>query len=75
MFNPFYRITLEDALAHPLFKPVRQIDNESFHGQPVSLDFEKLNLDKSTLRYLILEECNYYLDFTNDVMERGTQTT
>ena len=60
VFNPYYRISLEDALAHPLFEPVRQIEKEAIHGQSVSLDFEKLDLNKATLRQLILEECQYY---------------
>jgi serine/threonine protein kinase len=50
VFNPYFRISLEDCFKHPFFTKVKKADKEKHHGQPVVLDFEKLDLDKQTLR-------------------------
>ena len=62
VFNPYFRISLEDCLAHPLFEAVRCEEKEAIQGQPVSLEFEKLDLNRDKLRELILAECQWYLD-------------
>jgi len=54
VFNPYYRISLEESLAHPLFEPVRCPQKEAIQGQPVELDFEKDDLNRDKLRQLIL---------------------
>ena len=46
IFNPYFRMSLEDALAHPLFDNVRRPQAENFKGKPIELEFEKMNLDK-----------------------------
>jgi len=53
-------MTLTEALAHPLFDKVRGTPSEKFEGNPVSLDFEKMNLDSKTLRRLIYKELELY---------------
>jgi len=62
VFNPYYRISLEQCLEHPLFSEVRNRDKEAIVGAPVTLDFEKMDLSKDKLRELILAECQYYRD-------------
>ena len=55
-FNPYFRITLEDCFKHPLFAKIRKQDKEDITGSPVTLEFEKLDLDKQTLRELFIKE-------------------
>jgi len=60
VFNPYYRITLQESLEHPVFAKVRNQQKESLAGQTLTLDFEKEELDCDRLRELILAECDYY---------------
>lgn len=60
VFNPYFRMSLQEALEHPVFNKVRKPQNESFIGNPIELEFEKLKLDKPKLRELILKEISYY---------------
>ena len=60
VFNPYYRISLQACLEHPLFSRVRNPEKESCLGQPVTLDFERLDLNRNRLRELILAECQHY---------------
>ena len=60
VFNPYFRMSLEDALNHSLFDNVRRPQAESYKGKPIELEFEKLNLDKSNLREFFLKEIYSY---------------
>ena len=60
VFNPYFRITIKQALAHPLFAKVRNEQKESTKGQQVVLEFEKDDLNRERLRELILLECSYF---------------
>lgn len=60
VFNPYFRISLKEALDHSLFDNVRRPQAESFVGKPIELEFEKMSLDKSTLRELFLKEIYQY---------------
>lgn len=60
VFNPYFRMTLDDALSHPMFKNVRRPQAEAYLGKPIELEFEKLDLDVPMLRKLILEEIMHY---------------
>ena len=60
VFNPYFRMDLITALNHPLFDNVRRPQAESFVGKPIELEFEKMTLDKSTLRELFLKEIYTY---------------
>lgn len=56
VFNPYFRISLVDALKHPLFDNVRRPQAESLQGTPIELEFEKIILNKDKLRQLFLTE-------------------
>jgi mitogen-activated protein kinase 1/3 len=60
VFNPYFRISLEDCFKHPFFTKVRKADKENIPAQPVDLEFEKMELDKKTLRELFLLEISHY---------------
>lgn len=61
IFNPFYRLTIEECLNHPFVAPVRNISNEVVSGLSVKLQFEtETYLDAPRLRELFLNEVNYY---------------
>lgn len=49
-FNPYYRISLKECLEHPLFAAVRNLDRENVATTPVTLDFEKEDLNRDKLR-------------------------
>ena len=59
-FNPYFRISLDECFEHPLFTKVRKAEKEKIVGQPVTLDFEKMDLDAESLRKLFLEEISTY---------------
>jgi mitogen-activated protein kinase 1/3 len=50
VFNPYFRMSLTDALSHPLFDNVRRPQAEGFVGNPIELEIEKMSLDQKTLR-------------------------
>ena len=60
MFNPYFRITVEDALAHPFFKKVRKPEKEVASTTAIEIEFEREHLDKRKLRQLFLEEIEYF---------------
>jgi len=60
VFNPYYRISLDQCLDHPLFAQVRNIEKEKITATQVTLDFEKEDLNRDKLRQLILYECSFY---------------
>ena len=62
IFNPYFRITVDEALAHPFFKKIRKLDKEVTADRQIDIEFEKETLDKKKLRALFLEEMAYYKD-------------
>jgi mitogen-activated protein kinase 1/3 len=56
VLNPFFRISLDKAIEHPLFDNVRNKEAEEIFGNPVNLEFEKMKLDSNSLRALFLKE-------------------
>jgi mitogen-activated protein kinase 1/3 len=60
MFNPFFRMTLQDAISHPLFKDIKGTKSEKYVGTPITLEFEEMHLDTKTLRELFLKEIAHY---------------
>ena len=62
IFNPYYRISLEQCLEHPLFTRMRNPEKEAIVGQPVVLDFESMELNREKLRELLVAECQHYRD-------------
>ncbi len=59
-FNPSFRISLEECFKHPFFAKVRKEDKEKIEGKPVTLEFEKMDLNKDKLRELFLEEIQHF---------------
>ena len=53
VFNPYFRISVEECLAHPLFAKIRTASKEEFMAEPIALDFEKDDLSRDKLRELI----------------------
>jgi len=45
-----------------MFARVRNPEKEAIVGQPVVLEFERMELNKDKLRELILAECQHYKD-------------
>lgn len=61
LFNPYFRITVAEVLAHPFFEGVRDKAKEITTSEPIILSFEKEgDLDAGRLRELFVEEIEYY---------------
>lgn len=64
VFNPRLRITIDQALNHPVFYDVRDKSKEISSPEPIILEFERNisddDLTKDFLRKLFLEEISYY---------------
>ena len=60
VFNPYFRISLKECLEHPLFAQVRNLEKENLPTVPVTLEFEKEDLNRDKLRQLILYECSFF---------------
>ena len=51
-FNPYFRLTIDEALAHPFFTKVKKPHKEVLSDVKISLDFETEHLDRDKLREL-----------------------
>ena len=60
LFNPYFRISVDESLAHPFFKKVRKPEKEINSDKEIQIEFEKEHLDKKKLRSLFLEEIAYF---------------
>lgn len=60
VFNPYFRISVDEALAHPFFKKVRKSEKEISSNIEIQIEFEKEHLDKKKLRSLFIEEINFF---------------
>lgn len=56
VFNPYFRISIDDCLAHPFFKKLRKPEKEQVATESIKFDWEKEHLDKAKLRQYFLEE-------------------
>lgn len=56
--NPFFRISVKDAIAHPVFAKIRKEGKEATSGHLVTIDFEDELLDKEMLRNVFLKLCS-----------------
>ena len=58
LFNPYFRITIDEALAHPLFAKLRKPHKEVCAEKSIMIEFDQSNevLDRKKLRELFLEE-------------------
>lgn len=60
--NPYFRISVDDALEHPLFAKLRNIEKEKIAETPVFIDFEERDLDEDCLRELFLKAAKLIKD-------------
>ena len=54
-FNPYFRISVDEAIEHPFFTKVRKQHKEQESDIKIELEFENETLDKERLRALFLE--------------------
>ena len=60
-FNPYFRITVDEALGHPFFDRVRKPEKEIQAKESVVIEFDQEDvLDKKRLRELFLEEIEMF---------------
>lgn len=59
-FNPYFRITIDEALEHPFLADVRKKECENSADETLDFAFEKETLDRDKLRDLFMEEINHY---------------
>jgi serine/threonine protein kinase len=50
VFNPYFRLTIDDCLDHPFFKKCRKPEKEMIATESIKFDWEKEHLDKKRLR-------------------------
>ena len=54
-FNPYFRVSVDEALNHPFFTRVRKPAKERESSEQIVLDFEAETLDRARLRELFVE--------------------
>ena len=62
-FNPYLRISVDEALAHPLFTKVKKAHKEKAAEKQITLAFENETLDKDRLRQLFVETISGFKNF------------
>jgi mitogen-activated protein kinase 1/3 len=60
VFNPYFRLSVDEALDHPFFKKVKKAEKEVRSEKEINIEFEKDHLDKKKLRSLFLEEMAFF---------------
>ena len=61
MFNPYFRLSIEECLGHPFFKKVRkETEKESIASETVGFDWEKEHMDRGKLREHFVEEIMFF---------------
>ncbi len=56
VFNPYFRISIEDCPSHPFFKKLRKPEKEVLSEDSIKFDWEREHLDKAKLRQYFVEE-------------------
>ena len=59
VFNPYFRMSVDEALNHPFFKKVKKVEKEVSADHEIQIEFEKEHLDRKKLRSLFLEEVQH----------------
>jgi len=61
-FNPYFRITIDEALAHPFFTKIRKESKEVESDVKINIEFDqsKETLDRKRLRQLFIEEIEFF---------------
>ena len=61
VFNPFFRLNIDECLNHPFLAAIREKSVETVAEVAIGLHFEsEADLSEKRLRELFLEEINYY---------------
>ena len=55
-----------------MFSAMRNPEKEAIVGQPVVLEFERMELNREKLRELIVAECQHYRDIRNATSAQAT---
>ena len=68
VFNPYFRLSVDEALAHPFFKKVSKSEKEISSTVEIQIEFEKEHhLDKKKLRLLFVEEIEHFKKRGGDI--------
>lgn len=61
-FNPFFRPSIEECLAHPYFSKIRKPHVEVESENPVEVEIDKLEYEPNCeqLRDILLEEADFF---------------
>ena len=60
VFNPYFRLNVNECLEHPFFKKCRKPEKEQVATESIQFDWEKEHLDRPKLRAHFIEEINYF---------------
>ena len=60
VFNPYFRVTIDECLEHPFFNKLRKEDKEQTSTDSIHFDWEKEHLDKDRLRQHFTEEIVHF---------------
>ena len=60
VFNPYFRMSIDDCLDHSFFKKVRKPEKESIAAHTIMFDWEKEHLDRAKLREYFAEEITFF---------------
>ena len=68
-FNPYFRVSVDEALEHPFFNRVRKPHKERLSDTQITLDFESEPLDRDRLRQLFVD---IILDFEQEKLAKAS---
>lgn len=60
VFNPHFRMTLDEAIKHPFMDSVRTDKTQNNFGSKIDFDFDKEDLTNAQLRQLFINEIMMY---------------
>jgi predicted RNA-binding protein with EMAP domain len=60
VFNPYFRLSIDECLDHPFFKKVRKQEKELVATEIIKFDWEKEHLDRAKLREHFVEEIMFF---------------
>ena len=68
-FNPYFRITIDEALDHPMFSKIRKQEKEVKSQTKINIEFDNSGdtLDRQKLRALFIEEIEFFKQKKNKV--------
>jgi predicted PolB exonuclease-like 3'-5' exonuclease len=60
VFNPYFRMSIDECLEHAFFKKVRKPEKEVAATDAIKFDWEKEHLDRKRLREHFVEEIMHF---------------